>query len=124
MKPIKNLKSLRKYVESLMLVGLERIAKKYAHPTASGRGWAESINWKAMRIVIVGSESGIRCCSRADKSGDETEIMMIRKNIEMASGRVGVKVWNKVLIKCAAWLEKRHLYPNRETITDITEPLF
>ncbi len=86
--------------------------------------------WSELRTVIVGSLlRGIRCCARAEKAEDETEIIVIRKppvDVKMKlKSRIGLtqKEWDKIIPRCAAWLEKKGLYIDRECITNIT-PMF
>lgn len=132
MKKIESLTDLRKY---LCKLGNEFSAVFDAHTAPDGRGRLTTLTgWKDLRIVVVGSGEGVRCCARKDKAKDEKELCTIRKPSIQSWGKpvawdyrpkgLTSKEWHKITPRCAAWLEKKGLYIHRETITDKTGLLF
>ena len=124
------LNSLNELRSHLLPIGSQYRALVEAHTYINtGEGKRRVLTgWKALRMVIVGSaERGVRCCSRKEKTDDEIEIMLVRK---IPADKLDLEIgltdndWDRVVAKCAKWLEKNNMYIHRETITDKTGDLF
>lgn len=123
MEKIITLQGLRKHIQMAVCIGLREIQEK--HFMQNGRGdLVDLAGWKETRVVIMGcGQSGIRCCTRKNKRMGNIEIIVLPKNVVPKGGLTDAQ-WNRVIPRCAAWLEKNNLLYLREKITDITPSMF
>lgn len=123
MEKIETLEDLRSYLGAVTSGGITHLKAEYIGRTSLGAS-IELSGWKDLRVVLTAHEkNGLRLCARQDKEEGATEILVLRKTLLSEGGLTG-KDWARVTVKAAVWLEKRGLYPNRHTITDITPSMF
>ena len=119
MRPVKSLDELRKYISEAVGDGIPRLRKKYTYQPPTGERYGLTGYIDSRTCLVFNPEHGIRCCDRSEKVNGDTEIMVLRKPCLMDGG-LKDKAWDRVLVKCATYLEKQNLYNRGKKITDKT----